>query len=153
MFHKYVKREIKNFVKKSIRPKLEQQLNFNKDTKEIMVHQGIKCNKCNTMPINGIRYQCSVLNNINYCEPCEATVSETRMYPLIKVRDPAKAIKHQAAEVIKPPLQRKSDANEMIPLKSKCLNKDDYKNGIQVKAGNNFEVGWTFQNNGKKSWP
>lgn len=41
----------------------------------------------------------------------------------------------------------------MAPLKSKCLNKDDYKNGIQVKAGDNFEIGWTFQNNGKKSWP
>lgn len=39
------------------------------------------------------------------------------------------------------------------PLQSKCLNKDDYKNGVTASTGGKFNVGWVFQNNGKHPWP
>lgn len=61
-----------------------------------MVHEGVACSKCHTTPIHGIRYQCSVQPNTNYCEDCEAKVSDYVKYPLVKVRDPKKAPKVNA---------------------------------------------------------
>jgi hypothetical protein len=77
-----------------------------------MVHQGIKCNKCSVTPINGIRFQCSVQNNLNYCEACEAKVADSLQYPLVKVRDPKKAIRHaEVSEVVSHIPQRSSVAS------------------------------------------
>ena len=30
------------------------------------------------------------------------------------------------------------------PLQSKCLNKDDYKNGVTASTGGKLNVGWVF---------
>lgn len=72
------------------------------------MHEGVICSKCQVTPIRGIRYQCSVDPNTNYCEDCEAEVSSLVKYPLIKVRDPKKAAKIEAlAKEPEPPVHEK----------------------------------------------
>ena len=46
-----------------------------------LVHQGIKCEKCQKMPIIGHRYKCPKCLNYNLCEECEENNSETNFHP------------------------------------------------------------------------
>jgi hypothetical protein len=130
-----------------------------------MIHEGIVCSKCQISPIYGIRYQCSVDPNINYCIDCEAEVSSLVKYPLIKVRDPKKATKIEPLEKEpEPPVHEKLGffVKEVSPeprdtasfgiLKSKCENKHEAQ-VLKYKCNEVFNIGWTWVNNGRKAWP
>ena len=47
----------------------------------IAIHQGIKCDKCNTLPIIGHRYKCPKCLNYNLCEDCEQNNAEINFHP------------------------------------------------------------------------
>ena len=50
-----------------------------------VVHKGVECDGCKRS-IVGIRYKCSVQENVNYCETCEA--SDIPQYVTCKIRRP-----------------------------------------------------------------
>ena len=63
----------------------------NVNNSSIMLHQGIKCERCQTLPIIGHRYKCPKCLNYNLCEECEQLNSETEFHPhhnFILIRNP-----------------------------------------------------------------
>ena len=57
----------------------------------LMLHQGIKCEKCQTLPIIGHRYKCPKCLNYNLCQECEQLNSEIEFHPhdnFILIRNP-----------------------------------------------------------------
>jgi hypothetical protein len=53
------------------------------------VHTGVTCDVCGTNPIVGIRYKCSVREDYDLCESCEASTPQD--YPLLKIYQPQQA--------------------------------------------------------------
>lgn len=51
------------------------------------IHHRVQCDVCNVCPIVGVRYKCSVLQDYDLCEKCEATVDHP--YPLLKIKNEA----------------------------------------------------------------
>jgi len=56
-------------------------------SKEPMVHEGIRCDGCDTVPVTGIRYKCSVCKDFDYCANCEERLSHE--HPFLKIKNPA----------------------------------------------------------------
>ena len=54
--------------------------------KTITTHKNIICDGCETSPINGACYKCSVCQDFDFCENCE----KTKSYPnnLLKINNP-----------------------------------------------------------------
>lgn len=61
--------------------------------KETIVHENIKCDFCNVMPVEGIRYKCANCEDYDLCEKCEASGAhqhdETHVF--VKIRKPLPA--------------------------------------------------------------
>jgi len=57
---------------------------------EIMTHRGVVCDICGMKPILGIRYKCSVRDDFDVCESCEAA-DVACPYPYLKIRHPSQA--------------------------------------------------------------
>lgn len=53
------------------------------------VHERITCDGCHTVPIQGIRYKCSVCPDFDFCEKCEA--EKQHPHPMLKIRRPEHA--------------------------------------------------------------
>mgnify|MGYP000850438628 FL=1 len=49
------------------------------------VHYRVTCDVCGVNPIVGVRYKCSVLEDYDLCENCEAVVDHP--YPLLKIKN------------------------------------------------------------------
>jgi hypothetical protein len=54
---------------------------------EEVVHCGVKCDSCNTVPITGPRYKCTVCPNFDFCGHCEANVEHAHAF--LKCKTPA----------------------------------------------------------------
>ena len=60
-----------------------------------LVHQGIKCDQCQKMPIIGHRYKCPKCLNYNLCEECEENNADINFHPhldFILIRIPESSI-------------------------------------------------------------
>ena len=53
------------------------------------VHENVRCDECDMNPIVGIRYKCTVREDYDLCEGCEAKAEQP--YPMVKIYDPAHA--------------------------------------------------------------
>ncbi len=49
-----------------------------------VVHENVACDGCNTNPIIGVRYKCSVNENFDLCAACEEKLDHP--YPLLKIK-------------------------------------------------------------------
>lgn len=74
--------EIKQLKKKEQKEKEKLMKNYNK------IHENYKCDGCGVKPIVGVRYQCTVCDNFDYCETCEEKNGEIHKHPFLKIRDP-----------------------------------------------------------------
>lgn len=52
-----------------------------------IVHANVACDGCETAPITGIRYKCSVCKNFDYCSNCEERLNHE--HPFLKIKNPA----------------------------------------------------------------
>ena len=50
------------------------------------IHNRVICDGCGINPILGVRYKCSICEDFDYCEKCEATIEHP--HPFLKIRDP-----------------------------------------------------------------
>ena len=48
---------------------------------QFLLHNGIKCEKCQTLPIRGYRYKCPKCLNYNLCQECEELNADTEFHP------------------------------------------------------------------------
>jgi len=53
------------------------------------VHRGVTCDECGMSPIRGFRYKCTVRDDYDLCESCEA--KRVQPFPMIKIGDPSQA--------------------------------------------------------------
>ena len=53
------------------------------------MHYRVSCDGCNTSPIYGARYKCSVCKDFDFCQKCEATVPHS--HPFLKIKVPGTA--------------------------------------------------------------
>ena len=76
-----------NYYKSQILTEISNsKLKMNQNTHNIMnsalmLHQGIKCEKCQTLPLIGHRYKCPKCLNYNLCEKCEELNAEIEFHP------------------------------------------------------------------------
>jgi len=54
------------------------------DEQETVEHTNVACDGCDTMPIKGIRYKCSVCKDFDYCSVCEERLGHE--HPFLKIR-------------------------------------------------------------------
>jgi hypothetical protein len=54
-----------------------------------ITHPRVTCDGCNTYPIVGVRYKCSVCPDFDYCEKCEET--REHCHPFLKIKSPQQA--------------------------------------------------------------
>jgi len=50
----------------------------------VTVHTSVTCDGCQTKDITGVRYKCSVCDNFDFCENCEAT--KDHPHPFLKIK-------------------------------------------------------------------
>ena len=60
----------------------------NNSLNEKPVHKGVKCNKCGMRNIVGCRFKCTVCNDFDLCEKCEAKYGGEHLHPFLKVYEP-----------------------------------------------------------------
>lgn len=73
--------------KEEKQPKISQM----NDKKNKAVHRNYICDGCDMNPIIGVRYKCSVNEDFDFCENCEAT--KEHPYPFLKIKEPKQAPK------------------------------------------------------------
>lgn len=86
MIAEEVKAHIQNEMSKS---QLSVSMSQSQAEKPKTVHHGYTCDGCQTSPIVGIRYKCSVRPDYDLCEDCEAAMETP--HPMIKIREPKHA--------------------------------------------------------------
>ena len=115
---------------------------------ESLIHQGIKCDICQKVPIIGIRYKCLQCKSYNLCEDCEKKEGMNHGHLLLKLRD-NKQIKMVVNANAKKEVKLKSHPNQKP--QSKCLNTTmRYKT---VNNNNFITIPVKLMNNGKTNWP
>ncbi|CAG9313571.1 unnamed protein product [Blepharisma stoltei] len=139
------------------------------------IHNRITCDGCQTTPIQGIRYKCSVCPDFDFCEKCEATAAHP--HPFLKLKTPQGCpwrrfgcgrfgrwggFNGQDAPQIPPPianiltlvLKEIRRGLKQKPKKYKLKVIDHlYTKNQEVPAGGLVKVGWRIKNIGKKDWP
>jgi hypothetical protein len=119
---------------------------------ESKIHNGIKCNQCQIMPIVGIRYKCIKCDSYNLCEGCEEKFGLNHGHPLLKLRNTQQINmitkeKKLGNQMLKKPvlnnpnLSKPSFKYENIHSCYKTLNNNNFII-IPVKLINNGNVNW-----------
>jgi hypothetical protein len=55
------------------------------------VHENVRCDGCNSFPIIGDRYKCTICNNFDFCQTCESKFYVEHNHPFLKIRNPESA--------------------------------------------------------------
>ena len=56
-----------------------------------IVHNNVRCDGCNSFPIIGDRYKCTICNDFDFCQSCEAKFYSEHNHPFLKIRKPDSA--------------------------------------------------------------
>lgn len=81
---KIMKDEIKSYTTQTFQRLMVDYLGKKAADQQAQVHPNITCDGCNTNPVTGIRYKCSVCPDFDYCEKCEA--EKAHAHPMLKIR-------------------------------------------------------------------
>lgn len=54
----------------------------------LYVHKNVQCDGCGVTPVYGTRYKCTICENFDYCEECEAKYKDIHNHPFLKIRKP-----------------------------------------------------------------
>ena len=103
-------------------------------------HKNIKCEKCLTQPIIGVRYKCSQCDNYNLCEKCEEENNEQSFHDeehnFIKIRKPIDDSKEPEEKIYSFDCQNILLLNEYI-----------------YEGTEHCEINIILKNNGNVKWP
>jgi len=116
------------------------------------VHKDVRCDICNTIPIVGVRYKCSICRDYDLCEKCEMANSHNPMHPLIKMRVPRdySQLRTVVREQSQSPRRGRQERGKSF---SKFICDVTVPDRSSCNAGEIVEKVWRLQNNGKYSWP
>ena len=117
---------------------------------EFLIHQGIKCNKCQKLPIVGIRFKCLQCKSYNLCEDCENKYGKNHGHTLLKLRN------NQQINMV---LDKYNIKEKTTKLKAKPVEKPSCKcinTSMKFKTANNnncINIPVKLNNNGNCKWP
>lgn len=84
---------VKDFISESVKTEAtssQVSSTVNKSQVNTSVHEGVICDGCNSKPIIGNRYKCSVCPDYDLCEKCEETT--THEHTFLKIKKPVKLV-------------------------------------------------------------
>lgn len=81
---KVLREEIHSYTTQTFQRLMVDYLGKRAADQQAQVHQGITCDGCQTHPVTGIRYKCSVCPDFDFCEKCEA--EKPHAHPMLKIR-------------------------------------------------------------------
>jgi hypothetical protein len=111
-----------------------------------MIHYGIKCYKCHTNPIVGIRYKCLECESYDLCEECEAKYGKSHGHAFLKLRNTS-----QVDMFVK---KLESDKQKQMNSTQPTFNCENSTLNFKVKNNNNFiNIPVILSNNGNEKWP
>jgi len=123
----------------------EEKFNKAQLNQEDIIHNGIKCNNCNTESIKGIRYKCIHCQNFNLCSNCEEYCDHDKNHIFIKIRKPLKE-EDELLMVMKRDLKYKNSKYNYSLLKKDIIFK------LENKENNILVQQITLKNNGEEPW-
>jgi len=116
---------------------------------ELLIHQGIKCDKCQKLPIVGIRFKCLECESYNLCEECEKIYGKSHGHLLLKLRNNQQITMVQNKNKSKEK-NKKLRGRPAGKLSCKCMN-----TSMKFKTVNNnnfINIPVKLKNNGKSTW-
>ena len=154
-------KDLEENIAKDIFQSIKLQLSKNEQDNSIfnnnnIIHSGIKCNKCNTENIQGIRYKCINCQNYNLCQNCESDSEHISSHIFLKIRKPL--LDEEYNEKIKNYNYKNGNFDYFIkeklfvfPLKNKEIDNlvkqitlincgEDWQNGAVFKCLNDSEI-------------
>jgi hypothetical protein len=81
---KILKEEVKSYTTQTFQRLMVDYLGKKAADQAAQVHNRVTCDGCQTHPIQGIRYKCSVCPDFDMCEKCEAETGH--QHPMLKIR-------------------------------------------------------------------
>jgi len=138
MMSSAIEKSLPQVIQSSIKDKIsetEKKENINKT-----IHYGYSCSRCSVMPIQGVRYQCSVCPGFNYCESCEENCPHIHHFVKIREYSPLEALRESEnsrpknIEKEKKPSQKKKFEPFKEEPKPHYAEKNDYFNSLKEKA-------------------
>ena len=123
-----------------------------------IVHHKVKCDGCGVAPIVGIRYKCTVCENFDYCEVCEAR--EEHGHPFLKICDstvpfPMVTCSMEPVDAKSTKLAFKNFKKTVKVPKPKMafIRHENYKEDSEVVVGSSIRKTWIVANTGTLPWP
>ena len=123
----------------------------------VPVHDSIRCDGCNTMPIRGVRYHCKVCPDFDLCGECEAKGLHAPEHVMLKMRVPIRfeASSGQAREKRAPRVKApKAPKVPKVPKqRAEFVGDHNFPDNSVVAPGAVLEKTWIVRNCGKFVWP
>ena len=83
---KVIKEEIQSYTTQTFQRLMVDHLGKRAAEQASQIHDRVTCDGCGVCPIQGIRYNCSVCGNFDFCDRCE--VEKVHEHPFLKIRKP-----------------------------------------------------------------
>lgn len=119
------------------------------------MHAGTFCNACGVAPICGIRFKCSMCEDYDLCEACEAKDIHPDSHTLLKMKrpQPIETQCHAPAPAQVEAKDSKADVHDVKELDAKFESDVSIPDGSNVVAGSSVRKTWRVNNTGSAAWP
>lgn len=137
-------------IKEIVRAKLKDRTGFNSSE---AVWEGVICDSCGDAPIKGARYQCTVCEDYDLCELCEAIVSHN--HPFLKVKCPEQSVYYISVNLEEADMSNtwKNFKNFISKSKPKMQLINSLQNSEKCEVDTEFTKVWKVKNTGNHNWP
>ena len=145
-------KDLENNIVQDIYKSIKTQITLNEEKNNALnlnqnelIHQGIKCNKCEMENIQGIRYKCLTCPSFNLCKNCEANTDHDINHILIKIRKPLKEEEELLFKMNRELKYKNNKYNYSVNIKElifKMENKDNQILSRQITLENVGEEPW-----------
>lgn len=162
---KVIKEEVVSYTTQTFQRLMVDYLGKRASEQASQVHDKVTCDGCGARPIQGIRYKCSVCEDFDFCEKCEA--DKKHAHPFLKIRRPEQApafiscnysqlnqsqMSSSSSGAARRSTTHKKPAEKKIFHQARFV-KESIGDKHPVKPGQKFTKSWTFRNGGEADWP
>lgn len=120
-----------------------------------VLHSGVTCSGCGVHPLAGVRYQCTICDNLDLCEVCEATTDHP--HPFLKITSPGQPIPN--VRVTLEPVNSSRTFKNFRRLvktpkpKMTFLRHESFPDEAEAVSGAIVTKVWVVRNPGPLAWP
>lgn len=129
------------------------QINRDIPVENQFIHKGFKCDGCSIAPIIGIRFNCTICSDFDYCDTCEKILGPIHSHPLLKIKTKiAQNLVDQKNFIFSYQINDVNDYRANIEV----LNYKPNDAGcyiVEAERNNAFRAEIKINNNGERKWP